>query len=132
MLKSIIEGGFMATNLKYDKAKKQLIICGGAREQEKNLRSLLKLIMNNLADAVPAETVQQKIRKNVPSAGTPAGALRAYRLREGLTQGQLSKKSGIAQGHISEMERGKRAIGIQSARTLGKALNCRWERLLSV
>lgn len=122
----------MATNLKYNEAKKELIICGVGREQERNLRSLVKLVMNNLAGTVPAETVQKKIRKNVPLAGTPSGALRAYRLREGLTQGQLAKKTGIAQGHISEMERGKRAIGIQSARTLGKALNCRWERLLSV
>ena len=122
----------MATNLKYNEAKKELTICGVDRAQERSLRSLVKLVLNNLADTVPAEAVQKQIRKNVPLAGTPAGALRAYRLREGLTQVQLAKKTRIAQGHISEMERGKRAIGIQSARTLEKALNCRWERLLSV
>jgi DNA-binding XRE family transcriptional regulator len=113
-----------------NQAKKELIICGVDRAQEKNLLLLVRIVVDNLADTVPAEVMQKEIKKRVPLAGTPAGALRAYRIREKLTQGQLAMKTGIAQGHISEMVKGKRTIGVKSAKTLAKALNCRWERLL--
>jgi DNA-binding XRE family transcriptional regulator len=123
----------MATSVRYDEAKRELIVQGVTitHEQARNVRSLLKLVIDNLADTVPAEVVQKDIKKRVPLAGTPAGALRAYRSRENLTQAQLAHKTGIAQGHICEMEKGKRAIGVKSAKVLAKALNCRWERLLS-
>ena len=50
-------------------------------------------------------------------------ALRAYRTREGITQQQLSRLTGIPQHQISEMENGKRGIGKERARKLAKALN---------
>jgi len=50
-------------------------------------------------------------------------ALAGARYREGLTQMQLSKLTGIPQRHISEMENGKRIIGKEMAKRLGKALN---------
>lgn len=50
-------------------------------------------------------------------------ALRGARGKEGLTQKQLAELVGIAQHHISEMENGKRPIGKETARKLGKALN---------
>lgn len=121
----------MATNVKYNEARRELILSGVSREQGKRLRTIMKVVVNNLSEAVPAEDVQKRIEKDVPLAGTPAGALRAYRLREDLTQAQLAEKSGIAQGHISAMEKGTRAIGLKSAKTLAKVLNCRWERLLN-
>jgi DNA-binding XRE family transcriptional regulator len=40
----------------------------------------------------------------------PAVSLRAARRREGLTQKEVAKLSGILQAHISLMERGKMAI----------------------
>jgi len=43
--------------------------------------------------------------------------------KEGLTQKQLSEKTGIPQRHISEMENGKRAIGKKNARLFAEALN---------
>ena len=39
-----------------------------------------------------------------------------------MTQKQLAEKCGIPQSHISEMEQGKRVIGIKTAKTLGAAL----------
>lgn len=120
----------MATILKYNRARKELTVCGVNREQEVNLREILKNVLENLAQTVSAEVVQEGIKKRIPLAGTPAGALRAYRLREGLTQAQLAEKTGIAQSHISSMEKGRRAIGIKSAKTLAKVLNCKWEKLL--
>ncbi len=50
-------------------------------------------------------------------------ALRAYRTREGITQQQLARMTGIPQRHISEMENGKRGIGKERAQKLSEALH---------
>ena len=49
-------------------------------------------------------------------------ALRGARRKEGLTQVDLAALTGIPQRHISEMENGKRSIGKERARALGKVL----------
>lgn len=49
-------------------------------------------------------------------------ALRGARIREGLTQKELAKKTGISQENLSRMENGKRAIGENVAKKLAKAL----------
>ena len=56
--------------------------------------------------------------------------LAGYRHREGLTQMQLAEVTGIPQRHISEMENGKRVIGVVNAKRLAEALNCDHRRLL--
>jgi plasmid maintenance system antidote protein VapI len=53
----------------------------------------------------------------------PGVCLVGARGKEGITQKQLSELTGIPQRHISEMENGKRTIGKETARRLGKALN---------
>ena len=53
----------------------------------------------------------------------PGRILAGARGKEGLTQKQLAEKCGIAQGHICEMEQGRRPIGLKTARVLGEALN---------
>ena len=57
-------------------------------------------------------------------------ALAGTRDREGLTQIQLSKLTGIPQRHISEMENGKRPIGKEMAKRLGKALSISYKVFL--
>ena len=57
-------------------------------------------------------------------------AIRAYRYRENLTQRQLAELTGIPQRHISEMENGKRTIGKELAKRLGKALNADYKVFL--
>ena len=57
-------------------------------------------------------------------------ALRAYRHRDNLTQRQLAELTGIPQRHISEMETGKRSIGKELAKRLGKALNAEYKMFL--
>jgi len=57
-------------------------------------------------------------------------ALHGVRCREGLTQVQLSELIGIPQRHISEMENGKRPIGKEIAKRLGKALNISYKVFL--
>ena len=57
-------------------------------------------------------------------------AIRAYRYRENLTQRQLAELTAIPQRHISEMENGKRTIGKELAKRLGKALNADYKVFL--
>lgn len=57
-------------------------------------------------------------------------ALRAYRIREDLTQRQLAEKTGIPQRHISEMENGKRVIDKEMAKRLGRVLGVDFRALL--
>jgi DNA-binding XRE family transcriptional regulator len=60
----------------------------------------------------------------------PGDYLRAYRMRSGLTQQQLARKSGVSQANISAMESGRRVIGANSAKRLALALKCDYRRLL--
>ena len=63
--------------------------------------------------------------------GNEAGTvLSGYRHREGMTQTQLAEATGIPQRHISEMENGKRIIGVVNAKRLATALHCDHRRLL--
>lgn len=57
-------------------------------------------------------------------------AVRAYRVREGLTQDQLAKLTGIPRRHISDMENGRRPIGKENAKKLGQALNADYRMFL--
>ena len=68
--------------------------------------------------------------KEISKSMTPAKALKIYRENTGLTMVELSEKCGIAQSHLSDMERGKRSIGKISAQKLGKALGCNYKRFL--
>lgn len=62
----------------------------------------------------------------------PSVFLSGARYREGLTQVELSERSGIPRRHISEMENNKRPIGKVNARKLAKVLNVDPRRFLSV
>jgi len=53
----------------------------------------------------------------------PGVCLSGSRLKEGMTQKELSELTGIPQSHISEMENGRRQIGKKRAKVLAKALN---------
>ncbi len=57
-------------------------------------------------------------------------ALAGSRYREGLTQIKLAELIGIPQRHISEMENGKRPIGKEMAKRLGKVLNISYKVFL--
>ena len=59
----------------------------------------------------------------------PGKILAGARYREGITQTELSKQTGIPQRHISEMESGKRSIGKENAKKLARALNAATYRI---
>ncbi len=65
-----------------------------------------------------------------PEGISPGEVLKGARFREGLTQVQLAAKIGIKPSHISEMENGKRPIGREMARRLGKALKVSYKVFL--
>lgn len=60
----------------------------------------------------------------------PGVCLAGARHKEGLTQVHLAHLTGIPQRHISEMERGKRAIGKDRAKKLAEVLNVSYKILL--
>jgi DNA-binding XRE family transcriptional regulator len=60
----------------------------------------------------------------------PGVCLKGARYKEGITQIQLAKMIGIPQRHISEMENGKRPIGKEMAKRLGKVLNISYKVFL--
>lgn len=91
-------------------------------------RGLARLV--KAKDPLTAAAMRAILKKRDPLIGTPGGTIRAYRSREGMTQHDLARKSGVGQGHISEMEKNKRPIGLKVAKTLAKALNCDYRRLL--
>ena len=62
----------------------------------------------------------------------PGSYLAGFRHREGMTQMELAKHSGIPRRHISEMENGKRPIGKANARKIAEVLNIDPRLLLSV
>ena len=57
-------------------------------------------------------------------------AVRAYRVREGLTQDQLAKLTGIPRRHISDMENGRRPIGKENAKKLAQVLRTDYRMFL--
>jgi DNA-binding XRE family transcriptional regulator len=60
----------------------------------------------------------------------PGVCLAGARGKEGVTQRELSKMTGIPQRHISEMENGKRPIGKEIAKKIGKVLNISYKVFL--
>lgn len=56
--------------------------------------------------------------------------LRGARFREGLSQKELSKRSGVSQDNISRIENGKRVVGEKVAKKLSKPLKINYLLLL--
>ena len=66
----------------------------------------------------------------LPDADLPGVMVKGGRVKEGLTQAQLAALVGIPQRHVSEMEHGKRPIGKEMAKRLGKALGVSYKVFL--
>lgn len=83
------------------------------------IKTLKPLGFVDTTDAVPWRDAYPESSEEQLTGKALAGA----RSREGLTQVQLSKLTGIPQRHISEMENGKRTIGKKNAKLFAEALN---------
>ena len=62
---------------------------------------------------------------------SPSKILRGLRIRENLTQEQFGKELGIAQHNVSEMENGKRTIGIRMAKRIEARFGMSYKAFLS-
>lgn len=83
------------------------------------IESLRALGFVDLTDSVPwRDCFPEFDEKTLPGA-----ILTGARTKEGITQQELSKRTGIPQRHLSEMENGKRPIGKENAKKLAAALD---------
>lgn len=83
-------------------------------------------------EALISEEENKALLKKLGQKGgiTPAGSLKAYRLRQNLTQEELARRSHIPQSNISAMEKGSRPIGLRSAKKLAQILRCDYKKLI--
>lgn len=88
---------------------------------ERIKRFIVSIESEKQGESVPWRDVINELR---PADTIPSAILRGSRVKEELTQVQLSGMTGIPRRHISEMENGRRPIGKEAARKLGRALNC--------
>jgi DNA-binding XRE family transcriptional regulator len=93
---------------------------------EKAIKTLKPLGFVDASDSVPWRDAYPEYSE----AQLIGKALIGARSREGLTQTQLAELTGIPQRHISEMENGKRPIGKEMAKRLGKVLNIGYKTFL--
>ncbi len=101
------------------------------REAKKAMR-ILGFRATNARRAPEKSIPWRESRHYSGSEQLPGVFLVGARYREGLTQLELSQRTGIQRRHISEMECGKRPIGKANARKLADVLNIDPRRLLTV
>lgn len=70
------------------------------------------------------------LAKETERSLTPGKRLRNLREVHNLTQRELAAKAGLTASNLSDLERGRRGMGVEVARRLGEALNCPWTLLL--
>jgi ribosome-binding protein aMBF1 (putative translation factor) len=82
---------------------------------------------NDEPAAMPWETIAAE---RIAQHGKAGLALRGARFREGLSQKELAKRSGVSQENISRIENGKRILGEKVAKKLAKHLRIDYRLLL--
>ncbi len=97
----------------------ELNFVGPSENRDKAITLLKNLGFREISDTVPWENLFPEYSKEE----LPGIILAGSRIKEGLTQKQLSDMTGISRTHISEMENGRRPIEKETAKILGQALN---------
>ncbi len=97
----------------------ELRFVGPAENRDKAVTALKNLDFRDISDTVS----WQELFPEYTEEELPGIVLAGSRIKEGLTQKQLSEITGIPQSHISAMENGRRSIGKKRAKILEKALN---------
>jgi DNA-binding XRE family transcriptional regulator len=97
----------------------ELNFIGPPENRDKAIAVLESLGFREISDTVSWENLfPEYSREELPGV-----ILAGSRIKEGLTQKQLSDMTGISRRHISEMENGRRPIEKETAKILGRALN---------
>ncbi len=110
----------------HTKDNAEIRVVGPAVNKDRAMGVLKSLGFVDKSDSIPWREAFSELDPESLSGVALAGA----RTKEGLTQKELSKLTGIPQSHISEMENGKRSIGKRRARILSKALNVSYKVFL--
>lgn len=74
--------------------------------------------------------VKKELKIKHPDINIPGVKLRIYRELNKLSQRKLAQLSSVSQGRISDMEKGKRGIGVIQAKRLSKNLKIDYKKLL--
>lgn len=106
-------------------------LSGGRRQ--KKLKKVQKILKEEheitpWEEATPWENLASDNISRYKEAGI---VLRGARSREGISQKELAKRSGISQDNISRMENGKRVIGEKVAKKLAAVLRIDYKLLLA-
>jgi len=104
----------------------ELRITGPKNKKDEVLREIKKHGYVDSSDSIP----WRELFPELESEPDYSVALRGARNKEGLTQTELSRLTGIPQGHISQMENGKMEIGKERARRLAEVLNVNYRIFL--
>lgn len=75
-------------------------------------------------------TIEEVFGDDIEKYGEPALLLRGVRAREGFSQGEFAAILGISQQNLSAMENGRRTIGREMAKRIGKRFDIDYRRLL--
>jgi len=105
--------------------KVELRFLGPKKQRKDAVKALRSLGFVDVSNAIPWRDSFSYTDNELPGV-----ALFGARNKEELTQRVLSQLTGIPQRHISEMENGKRPIGKETAKKLGKALNINYKAFL--
>jgi hypothetical protein len=103
----------------------ELRFLGPSGKRNEAIDVLKSLGFVDISDTVPWRDCFPYTEEQLPGI-----SLIGARGKEGVTQRELSKLTGIPQRHISEMENNKRPIGKEIAKKLGKALNISYKVFL--
>jgi len=95
----------------------------------KAINSLLELV-RPVARPLNEDGEELYSAREVFPESSPGNRLRGLRTREGVTQKELAARLGIRQHHVSEMEKGVRAIGKDMAKRIGEAYSISYKVFL--
>jgi DNA-binding XRE family transcriptional regulator len=105
---------------------KEVHFIGSAEKISRLISQAKAMGLVDVSDSVP----WRKAFPEFAEESAPSIALRGAREKEGLTQKELARLTGIPQSNLSEMENGKRGIGKELASRLGKVLKVNYRILL--
>jgi len=79
------------------------------------------------SDSVP---MREALKFHFDETSEQAAVLRGSRYKEEMTQKELAEKLGVAQGYVSQIEKGKRQINVSMAKKLAKIFNTHYKVFL--
>ena len=102
-----------------DDGQVELHFTGPEEKREEAIQLMQKLGYEDTSESIPWRDAFPELKEE-PFYSI---ILRGARTREDMSQVELSRRTGIPQSHISEMENGKMEIGKDRAKRLSEVLN---------